>query len=134
MNKVLKNTLRIFLFCCMLAVWALPESKQQGFHRGEIIAVNMQSRATAPSGGVAPYYISVHVDDTVYMYLDELKSGQELPWKVGQSLQVQIVGESLQVERSTGEIDTYAIVSAATTTAISHLSSAISAGRMATAL
>jgi hypothetical protein len=66
------------------------------------------------SADVIRYYISIRVDENVYVYFDEVKSGQELPWKVGQSARIQIVDESIRVERITGEIDTYPLVSAAT--------------------
>jgi hypothetical protein len=114
MNKVFNNTLAIFLTCCVLAVPALAPSGEQGFHHGEIVSVDKDTRLIVASADVTRYYVSIQVDDSAYVYLDEVESGQELQWRVGQSLQVTIVGQSIQVERATGEIDTYPIVSAGT--------------------
>jgi hypothetical protein len=127
MNRFWKYAWVTLAFSCLMALPALAQSEQEGFHEGDVYAVDRgptpvmaphgddtQATSSAP---LTPYYITIQVGDDVYVYEDDVETGQEIPFEAGQSPQVRIIGDAIQVKQITGEIDSYPLVSAGTASA-----------------
>ena len=98
---------------CLAAFPAVAQSQNDEYQhqQGKIISIQKLPPAEGASG--TRYNVSTQVGDTVYVYQYKLESEEVLPWAVGDTQQVRILGDVIYVKGTTGEEGRYNILSTA---------------------